>query len=41
MLSLLTLSFAIALQPTHTNAIALPEMPTAYLCAADIEPKDW
>ena len=25
----------------NTNAIALPEMPTAYLCAADVEPKDW
>ena len=25
----------------ETASIALPEMPTAYLHAADVEPKDW
>ena len=30
-----------AAEDGNTNAIALPEMNTAYLCAADIEPKDW
>ena len=25
----------------NTNPLALPEMKTAYLCAADIEPSDW
>ena len=31
----------IAAEDGNTNAIAVPEVRTAYLCAADIEAKDW
>ena len=31
----------IATEEGETAAIALPEMRTAYLHAADVEPKDW
>ena len=31
----------ISTEDGNTNAIALQELPTAYLCAADIQPKDW
>ena len=31
----------IATEDDNTNAIALPEMRTAYLMMADVEPKDW
>jgi len=30
-----------ATEDGETASIALPEMRTAYLCAADVEPRDW
>jgi hypothetical protein len=31
----------VAAEDDNTAAIALPEMRTAYLTMADVEPKDW